>query len=456
MDTRVIGIDLGVTAQHQAAVLDPASGEFVGRPWKFHPTPKAMDLLIGRARKGLTGPVQLIAVLEATGMAWYPVGVYLSDHNVIVYRVNGRVTRDLRKVYSRYAGSDRIDCRVLAHSYPIVVEKLPAWHPPTGAQLALQRACREFARWRERDVAIQNRLESYDQWAWRGLKRLIPSEAKPWMRHNWYDPWEVVAAGVAALTAAWGAEAPAQAEEVDWIAKWVARAQEMTVIYGSHNRVGYTELQATVQRNLAVQSQAREAQEHLSATVIQPLYRRLYPDRWLETIRGVGADSAAIYLAFIQDIARFRSVAQFRSWCGIVPRSKQSGWGESKGLRMTQAGPNLIKATLYLNANVARQWDVQFAALYYRQMVKYGKHHTQAVCACASHLASRIYALLKQQRPYQLRDLDGQPISEAASRQLCQTKYRVPEKIRQRNRVRARRAAVNQRTEQRFQQQRSR
>jgi len=144
MNTRIIGIDLGVTAQHQAAVLDPASGEFVSRPWKFRSQPAALDRLIARAKQGLIGPVRLIAVLEATGMAWYPIGVYLYDHGVIVYRVNGQQTRALRQVYARYAGSDRIDCRVLAHLHQVVAENLIPWQPPTGDQLEIGRAsCRE-------------------------------------------------------------------------------------------------------------------------------------------------------------------------------------------------------------------------------------------------------------------------------------------------------------------------
>ncbi|MGC9397497.1 MAG: IS110 family transposase [Anaerolineae bacterium] len=450
MYTRIIGIDLAVTARHQAVVLDPATGKFLSRPWKFRTTPQALDRLLRRARRGLAEPVHLVAVLEATGMAWYPVGAYLHDHGVTVYRVNGRKTRALRQVYAHHAGSDRIDARVLAHLYQVAAQKLVPWVPPTGDQLALQRACRAFGRWRQRKTALQNRLESYDQWAWGALAPWMPATARAWMRTHWYDPWAVQDAGVGALTTAWQTASPEQPADVAWIPRWVKRAQELTTLYGTPERVGYPALQASIQRALRLLQQCREVQAELRA-LIQPLYGRLYPARWLETLYGIGADSAAIYQAFIQDIQRFPTVAQFRSWTGMVPFSKQSGYAEAQGLRLTQAGPNLIKATLYLNADVARQWDVQFAALYYRQMVDYGKHHTAAVCACASHLASRIYAVLKQQRPYELRALNGQPISVAASRQLCRTKYRVPEKIRRQRRVRERRQAANQRTERRFQ-----
>jgi transposase len=73
------------------------------------------------------------------------------------------------------------------------------------------------------------------------------------------------------------------------------------------------------------------------------LYRKLHPERHLETIYGIGQDSAAVYIAFIGDILRFPSLAEFRGWSGMIPYSRQSGEAESKGLRITQQGPDLIK-----------------------------------------------------------------------------------------------------------------
>jgi transposase len=406
--------------------------------------------LLAKAKTGTTDPVEIVAVMEATGMAWYPVGVYLHHQGVKVYRVNGRKTKALRHVYWKHAGSDRIDSRVLAHLYQLAPDRLSLWQPPCGDLLALQRTCREFVRWREVDVAVQNRLKAYDQWAWNGLSRLIPAKALPWVRRHWYNPWQVQQAGVSFLQDAWQRSKSGQEGQIDWIEAWVARAKEMTQLYGSETMVGYNHLQSAIWRNLDLLAQSKATQAWLSKHDIQPLYQRLFPERHLETIPGIGADSAAIYMAFIQSIERFPSIKQFRQWTGMVPASHQSGQGQSKGLAITQSGHNIIKATLYLNAQVARQWDVQLAQIYYTQMVNYGKHHSQALCACASHLANRIYALLTQNRPYQLRNLDNQPITPQRSRDLCLSQFRVPDKVRQRNTVHYRRQLQHQRTEQRF------
>lgn len=70
--------------------------------------------------------------------------------------------------------------------------------------------------------------------------------------------------------------------------------------------------------------------------------------------------------------------------------------------------------------------------------------------ASSTHLASRIYAVLKEQRPYQLRDLKGNSISDAVSRDLC-LQYKVPDEVRKRNNKRFRRNQTQQATEKRMQ-----
>lgn len=449
MNTRIIGIDLAITAKHKAIILDPASGQFIGKQISFRATPAEIDRLLERARAGAGAEPHIVAIMEATGMAWYPIGCYLARRGVVVFRVNGQKTKDLRRVLWKHAGSDRIDSRVLTHLYQLAPDRLQWWSPPSGRQLSLQRACRAYARWREMDTAIQNRLQAYDQWAWGGLKKVVPAVARDWMRQNWYNPGRVQEAGATKLSAAWVAASPAKEVDLAWISAWIKRAKQMTRLFGNEKMVGYDDLQDIMTHELALRAQCGRERDYLSTTKIQPLYQQLYPDKLLESLRGVGCNSAAIYMAFIHDISRFPTIAQFRKWCGIVPRSKQSGEAEAKGLSITQAGPNLVKATLFLNAEVARQWDVQIAAIYHKQMVMYGKHHTQAVCACATHLANRIYAILSQQRPYELRDLDNNPISPEQSRLLA-LQCKVPDEVRKRNNKRFRRAFSEKRTEKRY------
>ena len=94
MNTRIIGIDLAVTAAHKAIVLDQASNTYVSPVFTCHTDPADLDDLLHRARAGVSEPARLQAVLEATAMSWYSVGQYLERHNVEVFRVNGQQVAD--------------------------------------------------------------------------------------------------------------------------------------------------------------------------------------------------------------------------------------------------------------------------------------------------------------------------------------------------------------------------
>jgi hypothetical protein len=62
----------------------------------------------------------------------------------------------------------------------------------------------------------------------------------------------------------------------------------------------------------------------------------------------------------------------------------------------------------------------ELAQLYQRaSKVERGRHHNQALCAVASHLTGRIWAVNRENRPHQLRDLDGQPITRDQARTIA-------------------------------------
>ncbi|MBC7249999.1 MAG: transposase [Anaerolineae bacterium] len=77
----------------------------------------------------------------------------------------------------------------------------------------------------------------------------------------------------------------------------------------------------------------------------------------------------------------------------------------------------------------------------------YKKHACQAVCACATHLLDRVRAVLRDGRPYELRDVDGRPITWQEARAIIAERYHVPDEVRKRNSKRARKAQQDRRAE---------
>jgi transposase len=410
-----------------------------------------MEIVLKAARKDALPDLRLVVIMEATGMSWFTVGQYFIRHGAKVYRVNGQQVADLRRAYQRSAKSDRIDIRVLARLYLLHPERLHHLRLPSGPHMALQRACRERERLVKQCTASKNRLIATDKFAWLDLAEILPPYGLRafWVRYHWYDPWKVVQTGPQALIRDWQKAYPHRATEPHWIADLCKQAQLVVDCYGSPC-LDYALLQEDVCREQLRFQIAQTEIRSLKINILRPLYRQIHPQRFLETFQGIGQDSAAVYIAFIGDILRFPTLKQFRGWSGLVPYSRQSGLAETQGLHITQAGPNLIKATAFLNAGVARLYDPQIASIYYNQMVKRGKHHNQAICACATHLLNRIYAILRDDRPYQLRDTEGNPVSKRQARLICQQQFHVPDKIRRRNNHRVRRARLEQKTERRY------
>ncbi len=447
---RTIGIDLAVRAEHRAVVADE-QGSFVTPVLTFHTAPGELDRLLAQARATAPG-CALQAVMEPTGMSWFPVAVYLHRQGVGVYVVNCQQVADLRRYYKRHAKSDRIDARVLARLPLVNPDHLHPLHLASATALACQRGSRELDRLARQITASLNRLRACDRWAWPGLETSVfPNPFTPagrWFRQHWYDPRQVVATGAAHIRQQWQESGQNPADLGEWAEPLVQLAHDVLAVYGPEGTyLDYAYLQAEVQREQVRLLAAEDAHHTLQLRTVRRLYRQLHPSRNLETIKGVGQDSAAVFTSFIGDPKRFRSVRACRSWSGLIPDSRQSGNSEAKGLHITQAGPNLIKKFAYLDAETARQWDPQLAALYYDQMVHKGKHHNQAVCAVATHLLDRILVVLRYDRPYELRDVDGQPVSVTRAREIIHQRYVVPDEVRRRNNKRTRQARQDARAE---------
>lgn len=438
---RVIGIDLAVKAKHRAIIGDDR-GQYISPVIQLNSCLVDLDKLRSRALQGADPGCPLVVVMEATDIIWYPISVYFLEQGDTVYVVNPRMSADLGRFYKRHAKSDKISAKVLVRIPLVSPESIYPLRLAGGDFLALQRGCKELDRLTSQASAIKNRLQAIDRLGWPGLhKRVFSSPTNPealWFRDNYYNPNVVVNTGIEGLRQAWQ-DAKLDDDPV-WIEPLYTLAKEILELYGEQSTyLDYEAITSEVQREQKRLATLEAENKQLQRTVIHPLYRRLHPSRNLETVKGVGQDSAAVYLSFVGVAERFINNRSFRGWSGLVPCSEQSGEGESKRTRISKAGPNLVKKYAYLDANVARQYDPQLASIYYDQMVNKGKHHSQAVCACATHLLDRMRIILNEDRPYELRDVNGTPVTPQQARIIIRERYIVPKEVRQRNNKQARR-----------------
>ncbi len=97
----------------------------------------------------------------------------------------------------------------------------------------------------------------------------------------------------------------------------------------------------------------------------------------------------------------------------------------------------MLRLAFYQAAGGARRVDPQLAACYRHLMVERGHCHTQATVAVARKLVERTWTVLTRGEPYQLRDLEGAPITRAATKSQARNALAVPETVRARARARS-------------------
>jgi hypothetical protein len=214
------------------------------------------------------------------------------------------------------------------------------------------------------------------------------------------------------------ARAPTVAREGGWnetrAERVVAAAADAVDFYG--DLVDFTAVALELDVACAQLAALSAQTQRLEARIAQPHAQR-HPDDVLLSVPGIGPVIAGVVRAVVGDLSRFASLAALRAYTGLVPRQNSSG-EVRKGGRISKAGPSVLRWALYLAADVARQWDPQLADLYRRLMVERGHTHTQALCAVASHLVGRIWAVVRENRSYEWRDLDGNPIGRDRARAL--------------------------------------
>jgi transposase len=134
-----------------------------------------------------------------------------------------------------------------------------------------------------------------------------------------------------------------------------------------------------------------------SNELIQKLSRGNGKVRLLETIPGIGGFFAVLIAHEVDDITRFPNEKKFFSYIGIIPSTFSSGGRTFHG-RLTKQGNKYLRWALVEAVSTATRWDSELGAYYRRLKVRKGPN--PAKIATARLLATIIYRVLKQQRPY--------------------------------------------------------
>jgi transposase len=119
----------------------------------------------------------------------------------------------------------------------------------------------------------------------------------------------------------------------------------------------------------------------------------------LQSIPGVGARTAEVVTAYLDDPSRFTKGSQVSSYAGLVPRQYQSGETDRRG-RISKRGPGLLRKMLIECSWVMLRYNPWAQRLMQRFSRGQRTRRKQAVVALARKLLVRCWAMLRDGQPW--------------------------------------------------------
>lgn len=155
------------------------------------------------------------------------------------------------------------------------------------------------------------------------------------------------------------------------------------------------QLKLLVEQICFIENQVKDVEQEISSLISKT-------DTYITTIPGIGDVSAATIIGEIGDVSRFENPAKLVAYAGLDASVSQSGEYECTTNHLSKRGSPYLRKALYQAAFVAEVHDPVFKS-YYQKKRSEGKHHMVATNAVARKLCHTIYAVLKNNTPYEVK-----------------------------------------------------
>lgn len=389
-----VGIDLG--GRFHEVRVTAASGEVLGKSFRIERGRKGLEQLHEGVRAIVGDEAEAVFTVEATQNYWLELVHPLKRSGARVHLVSPSKSADLRRFYRRHTKTDAIDAEATSR-LPVVDPSLREAVVSDPRFDTLRRLVRQSWLLREQKANRKRRIMTRALMVHPGFERVFrdrycgaallfvrryldPSKARRLGRHR---------LGVLLRKRAWGKFDEAREERL-W--QVIENAPELTI--------DYADLQFLVNQDLDLLEAEERSQEALRERIAE-IYGEVDPDFRLLSVPGPGEFLAAAITAFIGEPGRWHSANEAVALAGLCPRKKSSAGVDTPNQPLTRHGDPTLRSCLYVAAEAARHYDPELQT-FYRRLIARGKHHKQAICALAAKILRRAFAILREQRPYEV------------------------------------------------------
>jgi transposase len=133
---------------------------------------------------------------------------------------------------------------------------------------------------------------------------------------------------------------------------------------------------------------------------------------WLKSLPGIGEIVATHLVARLGDPSLITNVRQIAGFLGLVSSEHSTGDKQNRG-EITRAGDSRLRNKLIQSAWVTIRKDPELREFYQRVYQRHPRKVAarKAIVAVARKLTTRVYAVLKEQRPFVLREVSPAPLT---------------------------------------------
>jgi transposase len=383
------GID--VAKRKHAIALLGEHGQVVERPFTIDNTRAGFDQL-HQALAALPG-AGLIG-LEATGHYWWALYDDLTHHGYPVVVLNALQVHAFRKSGVRKVKNDRTDAAWIAE-FLRFSQPVPA-QPSTALFLQLKDLSRfryhlsdQIGDCKRKLLSVLDRVFPEYETAFSSVflatSRRLLAEAVSAQEIAEFDLSELAAL---LQRASRGRFDHAKAQTLHTLAQ-----QSVGVSFLAD--AAHLEVRCLLAQIDLLEEQQRQIDEALAQLMEQ------IPQH-ITSVPGVGPTTGAALLAEIGDIRRFDAPEKLVAYAGIDATVYQTGQFEAQQMHMSKRGSPHLRHALWQAAFMAIQADEELRTYYDRKRAE-GKAHGTALGAVCRKLITRIYFVLKEERPYQVR-----------------------------------------------------
>lgn len=384
------GIDIA-KHKHEATVIDK-TGKALLDSISFSNSTEGCEKLLALFERLSIAKDELLIGMEATGHYWLSVYGYLLEHGFEVKVINPIQSEAFRKMYIRQTKNDSKDSFIIAQimrfgqfsATSLSDEVIIAMRQLSRYRLALVDSCGDCKR---RVIALLDQV--FPEYG--ALFSDTFGAASKEVLSQYPTPEDLLSISTETLSdlldeASHGRLGQEKAEQLK-----SAAAHSFGVSFAKDAFA--FQIRQLIEQLEFLEGQIAELEEQISSLLKQT-------GSYITTIPGIGDTLGAIILGEIGDICRFDAPNKLVAFAGLDVRVTQSGEFTGTRQKISKRGSPYLRRAIWLAASRAAFCDPVLSP-YYQALRARGKHHLTAIGAVSRKLCNSIYAILKENRPWQ-------------------------------------------------------